>query len=85
VSLSVAVDGVAPLAYQWQLNGTNLPSATNSTLTLSAAQGSEAGEYTVVATNALGLINSRPAALVVVQPLRIVRQPESQTVTREAR
>lgn len=37
--------------YQWQFWGTNLPSATNATLALSDLKMSDAGPYTIVATN----------------------------------
>jgi hypothetical protein len=37
-------------------------------------------EYTLVVTNALGLVNSRPATLTVIQPLSIITQPVGQTV-----
>jgi hypothetical protein len=44
-------------AYQWQFNGTNIPGATNLTLTV-AAQSSTAGSYAIIETN--GLLNYVP-------------------------
>jgi hypothetical protein len=48
VTLAVRVQGPAPLGYQWQRNGINLPGATNSSLVLSNAQTSDAGQYAVL-------------------------------------
>jgi autotransporter-associated beta strand protein len=50
VLLSVGASGQA-LHYQWQFYGTNLPSATNSTLVLSNVAFSQAGPYQVTITN----------------------------------
>jgi len=72
--------GQEPLSYQWQFNGTNLPGATSAALTIPSAQVSDSGEYSLVVTNALGLIHSRPARLTVLRRLQIVTQPVSQTV-----
>jgi Ig-like domain-containing protein/beta-propeller uncharacterized protein DUF5122 len=80
VSFSAEAVGIEPLAYQWQFNGTNIPGATSSSFEIASAQVSDSGEYTVVVTNSLGLINSRSATLTVLSPLRIVTQPMGQTV-----
>jgi len=80
VSFQAAASGDPTLAYQWQFDGTKVPGATSSTLTIASAQVSDSGEYTLVVTNTLGLIHSRPARLTVLRPLKIVSQPVSQTV-----
>lgn len=49
------------ISYQWQLNGTNLPGATNATLFLTNAQPQQSGIYTVALTNLAGSITSAPA------------------------
>lgn len=58
-----------PLTYQWQFNGTNLPSATNSTLSLAHAHRGDAGSYTVEVKNCLAapvaIVTSSPAVLAV--------------------
>jgi hypothetical protein len=64
-SLSVSANGSAPLRYRWQLNGTNLPGATNATLTRSSATSSDAGEYYVFVSNAAGTIRGGPAIVAV--------------------
>ena len=57
-TLSVFVDQTSasayPLHYQWQLNGTNIASSTNSTYTIFNLVAASEGSYTVVITNALG-------------------------------
>jgi len=65
VTFSVNATGTPPLAYQWQLNNTNLPGATSSNLTLTAVTFAQAGFYTVVITNVLGSAGSGPVALSV--------------------
>jgi endonuclease/exonuclease/phosphatase family metal-dependent hydrolase len=65
VTFSVNATGTPPLAYQWQLDSTNLPGATSSNLTLTAVTFDQAGFYTVVITNALGSAGSDPFALSV--------------------
>jgi alpha-tubulin suppressor-like RCC1 family protein len=65
VTISVSVQGVGPLRYQWQLNGVDVAGATNATLVLSNAQSDQAGAYTVKITNAYGTVTSQPALLEV--------------------
>ena len=62
---SVLAGGTPPLRYQWNFSGTNLPSATNSSLILSNIQSGQAGNYSVVVTNDAGVTNSVVADLVV--------------------
>ena len=59
--LQVMATGAAPLSYQWQLNGTNIPGATERTLPLGHV--AEAGSYTVVISNALGTVASSASAV----------------------
>ncbi|MGA2751808.1 MAG: PQQ-binding-like beta-propeller repeat protein, partial [Verrucomicrobiota bacterium] len=49
----VAATGLAPLAYQWQFDGTNLSGATASKLTLSGVTTNKLGTYTVIVSNAI--------------------------------
>jgi len=62
---SVAVNGINPLIYQWQNSGTNIPGATNSTLTLSNVNWLQAGSYAVRITNLFGSTISSNALLAV--------------------
>jgi hypothetical protein len=64
-SLSVLADGTAPLRYQWRFNGTNLPGATNASITLVSAQAANSGDYFVVITNIAGTTTSLVATLSV--------------------
>ncbi len=59
--------GNAPFYYQWQLNGVNLAGATNATLTLTNLQSANSGIYSVVLTNADGVVSAN-ATLTVLSP-----------------
>ena len=63
---SVVASGTLPLSYQWNFNGTNIVGATNTTLMLTNVQMSQAGNYTVLVTNAYGSILSSNAVLTVI-------------------
>ncbi len=65
-TLSVSANGASALSYQWQCNGTNIPGATGSTLSLSALTATNAGTYTVKVTDATGITTSQGAVLTVV-------------------
>ena len=68
VTFSATAQGTQPIEYQWKFNGTNILNATSSSLTLASLQTNEAGSYTVVASNSLGVTNSLPAVLTVLPP-----------------
>jgi hypothetical protein len=72
-TVTLAVTAVAsPVpTYQWLRNGSPLPGQTNSTLILTDAQDTTAGNYSVVVTNSLGSSTSN-AAVVTVDTGRIV-------------
>jgi hypothetical protein len=73
--------GSAPLSYQWKFQGTNLIGATNLTLILTNIQFGQAGNYTILVTNAFGSLLSSNAVLTVLGlPPVIVTQPTNQTV-----
>ena len=65
IKMSVSVNGSAPLAYRWRLNGTNVPGATTNVITLVNIQSTNAGNYTVVITNSFGSVTSSVAVLTV--------------------
>jgi Concanavalin A-like lectin/glucanases superfamily/Immunoglobulin domain len=50
LNLAINVQGPAPINYQWQLNGTNITGATNSTLVVSNIQPAQSGQYRVQLT-----------------------------------
>ncbi|HUA66080.1 MAG TPA: immunoglobulin domain-containing protein, partial [Alphaproteobacteria bacterium] len=80
VAFSVTAAGTAPLSYQWQQDGVDLPGATASTLTLNNIDDSSAGDYTVVVSNSVGEVLSDIATLTVTHPPVITSQPASLTV-----
>lgn len=71
VSLEVVATGAQPRAYQWQFNGENISTATdsNSTLWLKNAPITSSGRYQCVVSNAFGRIVSLPAVVNVLRPI----------------
>lgn len=67
-TFSAAVIGSPPITYQWQHNGANVPGATGTTLTLNNLQGSDGGDYRLIAANVLGKATSAVATLTVIVP-----------------
>ena len=63
--LTLGVSGTAPLAYQWQYGGANLPGATNAVLTITNFAVSNAGTYRVLVSNVSGSVTSSSAVLTV--------------------
>ncbi|HLP26905.1 MAG TPA: immunoglobulin domain-containing protein, partial [Acidobacteriota bacterium] len=63
VTLSTNVRAVPAPQYQWYFNGVALAGATSASYTISSARAGDAGDYTVVATNALGTATSARATL----------------------
>jgi len=71
VRFRVNATGTPPLSYQWQFNGVGLTNgssargATTASLTLTNVQPAQAGNYTVVVSNAAGSVTSSNALLTV--------------------
>ena len=63
-SFQVVADGTRPLTYQWLFNGTNIPGATATTLTLNNLAATNAGTYSVWVSNSVGGTLSANANLV---------------------
>ena len=83
-TFSVVASGSAPLSYQWQKNGTEIPGATASTYSIPATIiGDSSAVFTVVVANSVGTATSNQATLTVtltpVAPA-IGTQPAAQTV-----
>jgi len=73
--------GTPPLRYQWYFNSVPMLGQTNATLTLTNAQLTETGDYTVVVSNPFGVATSAVATLTVtIVPPSIIAQPTNQTV-----
>jgi hypothetical protein len=71
VTLAVVATITAPPSYQWQFDNTSLPGATGPTLALANVHSNQAGNYTVVLSNASGSITSEVAALTVLPALSV--------------
>ncbi len=68
VTFRVAANGTTPLSYQWQFNGNDLSGANVASLTLNNVQSSDAGNYSVTVSNAVGVATSADATLTVNPP-----------------
>jgi len=64
-TFSVAASGSSTVSYQWNFNGSAIPGATGSSYTVTNAQASNAGPYTVTLTDADGSVTSEAANLYV--------------------
>ncbi len=64
-TFTVSASGTTPLYYQWRFNTTNIAGATATSYTVASAQTSNAGDYSVVVTNAAGSVTSSNATLIV--------------------
>ena len=72
-TFSVAASSSSALSYQWRFSGLpgDIPGATNSTLAITGAQGTNAGNYRVVVSNTSGSVTSVVASLRVLIPTTI--------------
>ena len=80
-NFNVLASGTFPLGYQWYYNtNTVLTNQTGSTLTVTNAQLTDAGGYSVIVSNAYGLATSAVAQLTVNVPNQpsIITQPQDQ-------
>ena len=62
VNFSIVAFGTPPLSYQWFYNGSSITGATSSAYSITSAQTSAAGNYTVIVSNSAGFAVSQPAA-----------------------
>lgn len=88
ITIAAGVRGAPTLSYQWSkdgvalANGGSISGATTASLQITAAQLTDAGDYTLVITNSYGTATTEAAALGVytATPPSIVTQPSSQSV-----
>ncbi|HEX4263914.1 MAG TPA: immunoglobulin domain-containing protein [Verrucomicrobiae bacterium] len=84
VTFSVTAEGTGPLFYQWLFNGAVADGFTNSFLTITNVQTTNAGNFRVVVSNAFNSVTSSVAVLTVSSITNsapfIVTEPVSQTV-----
>ena len=64
-SFSVLATGVAPLSYQWRFNGLSISGATQSNYSLTNIQSANVGVYSVIVSNASGVVLSDDALLAI--------------------
>jgi alpha-tubulin suppressor-like RCC1 family protein len=70
--------GNAPCSFQWFKDGYSVPDATNQSLVLPAAQSTYTGSYQLVVSNALGIAQSIPVPVIVVDNApQFLSQPAS--------
>ena len=82
IVFTVAATGSPPVHYQWRFGGFgDILGQTNTSLTVTNVQITNAGNYRVVVTNIAGSVMSAIAVLTVNSPPIITQQPLTQTVT----
>jgi sugar lactone lactonase YvrE len=80
-TFSVKASGTAPLSYQWQKNGVDIPGATQSTYTTPPATAADNGSlFRVIVSNIAGSVTSNQKTLTVNLPPSITTQPQDKTV-----
>jgi hypothetical protein len=78
-TFTVSATGATPLTYQWQVNGTNISGATNSTFVINPAHFYDQAAYSVTVNNQFGSIASSNATLTVLTPPSLTQQPQDET------
>lgn len=78
-TFTVAATGYPGPTYQWQFNSTNILSATGTSYTVTNAQMTNQGAYSVVASNISGSMASSNASLTVLSAPIITNQPRNVT------
>ena len=84
-TFTAAASGTAPVGFYWSKNGSplanggNISGANTTTLTLTGVSATDAGNYSVLASNSVGTATSASAALSVIVPPAISSQPAAQT------
>jgi hypothetical protein len=73
--------GTPPFVYQWLFNGSALPGANGSTLSIPSVQVASGGNYQVMVTSPYGSATSLTAPLAVLTPTTILQPPASAQTT----
>lgn len=80
-NINLAVTATGATGYQWEKDGSDIPSATNATYSKSGALPADAGSYTCVVTGAGGSVTSSPATVIVNALPVVTQQPTNQEIT----
>ena len=80
VSFSVTVGTISPVRYQWQRNGADIPGAADPVFAISNVQPTNAGDYAVVVTDAVGPVLSQTARLTVLTHPVFLQEPTNRVV-----
>jgi alpha-tubulin suppressor-like RCC1 family protein len=86
IVLSVTATGYQPLSYRWLFNGSafadtlRVYGALTPSLTIANAQFSDIGKYSVIVSNAFGVVPSTGAVLTVISPPIFTQHPLGRTV-----
>ena len=67
-TFSIFAIGAGPLSYQWSLNDSALPGATNARLSLTNVQVAQAGKYSVTVSNAFDVASAAATLTVIAFP-----------------
>jgi predicted Zn-dependent protease len=81
ITLSAVATGTPTPAYQWYKNNGALSGATSATYTISSVATSDAGSYTVRASNSAGAATSTAAVVTVNVPPTVTTAPVAQSVS----
>ena len=68
VMFTASATGLPAANYQWRFNGTNILGATNASCALAFVAATNAGNYSVIATNIAGSLTSSNALLALLPP-----------------
>ncbi len=68
VTFTAAATGLPAPTYQWLFNGTNIVGATSSNFSIAFVAATNAGNYSVIASNVAGSVMSSNAALALLPP-----------------
>jgi hypothetical protein len=81
VNLAAKAVGMQSMKYQWRLDGTDIPGATNDSYSIESIGTTNAGGYTLAVSNRVGAIVSKQALLSVLPVLPpVLAQPGKYTV-----
>ena len=81
-SFTVTASGTAPLAYQWQRNGVNIPNATSPTFSFSTTAADNGATFRAIVSNSSGSVTSNSATLTVLTnspPTGVISAPANGT------